>query len=113
EESRVRAEAAESMGVLLELTDRRARRFKQATRLLVEMLCDPAPEVRFWSCYALGVMRARAALLVLRELAETDEAMCPGWWLVKEEAGDAVEVILGEDFPDRQPASWSTVGTPG
>jgi hypothetical protein len=107
ETARVRAEAAEGIGFLLNLSDRRSRLFKRATRLLIETLRDPAPEIRFWSCYALGTMRARAALPELRRLAETDDAMCPGWWLVREEAGDAIGVILGGCFPERRPASWS------
>jgi hypothetical protein len=103
ETARVRAEVAEGIGFLLNLSDRRTRLFKRATRLLIETLRDPAPEVRFWSCYALGTMRARAALPALRELAETDDAICPGWWLVMEEAGDAVGVILGGCWPERTP----------
>jgi hypothetical protein len=35
-------------------------------RILVDALGDPSPEVRFWSAFALGSMRARAALDELR-----------------------------------------------
>lgn len=106
---RVRAQAAEGLGMLLDCADARNRRFRQAASSLITALQDPAPEVRFWSAYALGVMRARAALPELQHLAATDDAMCAGWWLVREEASDAAAYILGGPWPERRPASWLAV----
>jgi len=100
----VRGQAAEGVGILLTYGDRRRKEFKRATSVLLGALRDEAPEVRFWAAYALGAMRATAALDELRRVAESDGAMCPGWWLVKDEAADAAAIILGGNPPHRRPA---------
>src|SRR5262249_47675164 len=66
EEVRIREAAAEAVGVILRSADRRRKVFRRAVRVLIGALGDPAPEVRFWSAYALGEMPARAALDELR-----------------------------------------------
>jgi HEAT repeat protein len=95
----VRSQAAEGLAYLLH--DARTRRFRHAARALVDALQDDVPEVRFWSAFALGSMRARVALPALRRLVEADDAMCPGWWPVRDEASDAIARIEGRPSPDR------------
>jgi HEAT repeat protein len=103
EQVRIREAAAESVGFILMFADRRCKIFRKATRVLVDVLRDPAPEVRFWAAYALGAMRARLALDDLRRVATTDEATCPDWWLVRDEPADAIASILGQPTPERVP----------
>ena len=40
-------------------------------------------------------MRAKQALPALESVVENDLAFCPGWWLVREEAQDAIAHIRG------------------
>jgi HEAT repeat protein len=97
----VRGQAAEGLGNLYGCGDRRRRVFRQAQQALLDALDDPAPDVRFWSCFALGVMRARSALPALRRLAG-DTVLLPGWWTVGEEASDAIDWIEGRESPERR-----------
>jgi len=110
----VRAQAAESLGNLLNCSDRRTRRYRRAEAALIEVLEDAATEIRFWAAFALGVMRSRAALPRLRRLADADEAFhAMGWdanregrpgigWTVGEEARDAISCILTGAWPERE-----------
>jgi HEAT repeat protein len=100
EHARVRAQAIEAIGMTPH-GDRRRRRFRHTVDALIGLLSDASPHVRFWACYALGQMRATRALPVLRRLEQTDHMMCPGWWLVREEASDAIEWIHGRPGEDR------------
>jgi HEAT repeat protein len=102
EESGVRGTATESIGTVLRFPDRRRKAYRQAVSTLVEALRDESPEVRFWACYSLGEMRVSAAIDELRHVAATDTAMYPGWWLVRDEAADAIAHILGEPAPERE-----------
>jgi HEAT repeat protein len=97
----VRAQAAEGLGNLHNMDDQRRRVFRQALRALLDALNDPAAEVRFWACFALGGMRARSALPALRHLAVTDATLLPDWWTVGEEAADAIDWIEGRVPPER------------
>ena len=69
--------------------------------LLTKCLADPSKIVRFWCIYALGVAgtldrrRAKIAVPPLREIAESDKRMIPGYWLVKDEARWALAEIEG------------------
>ena len=103
EDPRVRAQAAETLGYTTR--DARTRSYKEAARVLVDALSDGSPSVRFWAAFALGSMRARAAVPALRHLATTDEAVCPGWWRVADEAADALVRIAGGTPPDRHPTT--------
>jgi HEAT repeat protein len=103
--SSVRAQAAEGLGSLLTYVDRRTRRYRQALIPLLNGLRDPSPEIRFWTCYALGQMRAKDAQADLQRVMEEDEALCPGWWYVKDEASDAINHILNKPVPDRERVS--------
>lgn len=98
----VRAQAAEGLANLHELGDPAEPLFQQARDALLAALPDPAPEVRFWSAFALGNLRAVAALPALQALTG-DPAEVPGWWTVGEEAGDAIVVIQGGERPARVP----------
>lgn len=98
----VRAQAAEGLANLLDLADRRTRSYKRAQSVLLSALHDPSPEMRFWACFALGNMRSTAALPELKRIVEEDEAKCPNWWLVKDEAADAIASISGKFRPDRE-----------
>lgn len=112
EEPKVRGQAAEGIGSILELTDGRRRQFKRATRALIGGLRDESPEIRFWCAYALGVMRAKAALEELRRVAATDTAMCPRWWRVADEAADAITSIEGGSPPERTPVGLASAAEP-
>ena len=61
--------------------------------VLLRNLQDPSKEIRFWCAFALGEMRDRTALPILRTLAETDHRVVKGWWSVSKEARDAIEII--------------------
>ncbi len=81
--------------------DRRRRAYREAGQNLITALGDPAAEVRFWSAFALGSMRYRAALPILRKLARTDKGRFGNWWTVGDEAADAVDRINGQPLPIR------------
>jgi HEAT repeat protein len=68
---------------------------KKAEDILIKCLQDPSPTVRFWSCFAVGVLRFKKALPILKEIKSNDHEICPGWWYVSEEAEDAIESING------------------
>jgi uncharacterized protein (UPF0147 family) len=63
----VRGQAAEGVGNHLETTKQAKLRRVAALRLL-QRLRDPEPEVRFWSAFALGSVRAKQARKALRRL---------------------------------------------
>ena len=60
---------------------------------LLKALKDKEPEVRFWAVYALGQLKAKKALPVLKRLAEKDHTLVPNWWTVDREAINAIEYI--------------------
>ena len=100
ESADLRGQAAEGLAYLFgpcagARHDRRQRAYRVAGEKLVIALSDPSAEVRFWSAFALGSMRYRAALPVLQKLARTDKEMFGNWWTVGEEAADAVDSIKG------------------
>lgn len=101
--SRVRAQAAEGLADLLGYVDRRTKLHRETAALLIEGLRDPSPDVRFRTCFALGSIRARQAVPQLERVAAEDEAICPRWWHVRDEAADAVGNIRGKGWPDRVP----------
>ena len=103
----IRAEAAEGFAIHLGYVDRRKRKYKMALIALLPLLRHRDPNLRFWVCFALGQMRATPAIPELKRLAEEDDAMCRGWWLVKDEASDALLRIEGMEPPDRVPEGWT------
>lgn len=96
----LRGQAAEAVGNLLVCTKQAALR-RHAILRLVKHLTDNAAEVRFWSAFSLGNLRARSARSALSGLVGDDEVL-PGWWTVGEEAADALGVIAGRERPDRE-----------
>ena len=84
EEAKVRGEAAESLGGCFA---------SEAIPDLIAALKDQSPEVRFWSAYALGQVRAESAVAALETMASSDDAVVPGWWSVAKEAAGAIEEI--------------------
>ncbi len=103
---RIRGHAAEGVGNLLAYTKQATLR-RHATLRLVEHLTDDAPEVRFWTAFSLGKLRARSARSALAALVGDDEVL-PGWWTVGDEAADALDTIAG-----REPPSRTRQGEPG
>lgn len=101
EDSRIRGQAAEGLRCCPSCRDRRTRLYKRAVRGLIDCLTDLSPEVRFWCCYSLGQLRAREALPYLQKLVDEDTEICPGWWLVRDEASDAIASIRGKPWPAR------------
>lgn len=105
EAPRVRGIAAEGLGNLhgscFGVGAERDAAFEATGALLTAMLSDPAPEVRFWSAFALGSLGYRAALPRLRAVAAADAGWFANWWTVGEEASDAVDRIEGRAPPDR------------
>ncbi len=98
---RVRGRAAEGLGIM-----EPSRKFKlrgDVEKILLKSLNDPSPTVRFWSCYAVGEMRLKIALTILKELQVKDDGICPGWWYVSEEAEDAIARISNREWKDRIP----------
>jgi HEAT repeat protein len=96
----VRAQAAEGIG---NLVDRRSRR--RFLPHLVRALSDPAPEVRFWACFALSGLGGEAEIPALERLL--DDRSVPGsWtWSVRREARWAIDCIRG--YPS---AEWPQAG---
>ena len=76
-------------------------RYDETGQVLMGLLHDPAPEVRFWAAFAVGSLRSRPALPALEQLARTDTAWFGGWWTVGEEASDAMDRIEGREPPAR------------
>ncbi len=99
----VRAQAIEGIG--LQGVTERFKSWSEVERAVLQGLDDKAVEVRFWSCYAAGVLKVKAALPQLRQLAKNDLIVCPKWWRVSEEATDAIEWIFGRETESRLPSS--------
>lgn len=110
--ARVKGQAAEGLANTLGWSDRRKQIFKQAASALIAGLANDSAEVRFWTCFALGQMRARQALPHLRAIVQDDSAFCPGWWYVREEASDAIDTIEDRSHPDRECLGWTETGEP-
>jgi len=98
---RVRGQAAEGIGIISP-----SRKFKlrmAAEEILLKSLKDSSPTVRFWSCYAVGQIKLKRAIETLEKLKDNDNAVCPGWWYISEEADDAIEWINDRNGKERIP----------
>jgi HEAT repeat protein len=91
-ESRVRAYAAEALGVI---RDRRAHQG------LVDALGDASPEVRFWASYALGRIGRGDVVPLLRKLSQVDTAEVRGLGTVSGEAKAAIRWIRSRERKGR------------
>ena len=98
----VRAQAAEGLANVLPSADKRTGVYKRAVRALLTGLRDPAVEVRFWACFALGNIKAKAAVEALQRLVASDNEICPTWWCVGDEAFDAICHIQNRPVPERK-----------
>lgn len=65
---------------------------------LVRGLDDPSPDIRFWSCFALGCIGDESVVERLERLAADDDGDIRGWWPVREEARWAAAQIRGEEY---------------
>jgi len=96
----VRGQALEGLGI--HAPSQRNALWRNIEKAVLQSLNDVSPEVRFWACYTAGTLRIRRALPQLRKLVSEDNAMCPNWWKVSDEAADAVEWIhRRQHIPDR------------
>lgn len=97
----VRAQCAEGIANLLSGADRRTRVWKQTVITLLPGLKDDSAEIRFWTIFAVGALRAKAALPTLRKLTRTDAAVMSSMgWEVGEEATDAIAWIEGRQLDE-------------
>jgi HEAT repeat protein len=106
----IRAQAAEGLGNTLGYSDGRRTLFRRAAKSLIASLSSESPELRFWCCFALGQMHVHQAIPALKRVAAEDSDFCPGWWLVSEEASDALLWIAGKRGPDRLTFRWTGSG---
>jgi hypothetical protein len=83
----VRGGAAEAVSVWLSPTLRSLRRVS-ITRL-IRLLSDDSADVRFWSSFSLGQLRATQARPALRRIL-TDRRVIDGWWAIGDEAEAAL-----------------------
>ncbi len=97
----VRGVMAEGLGILFSGQGYQNPKYDETGQLLISLLHDLAPEVRFWAAFALGSLRYRPALPELQQLASSDTAWLDGWWTVGEEAADAIDDIEGRESPVR------------
>ena len=84
EKAVVRAQAAEGLGNL---------QYRPAFNSLMLALHDKSVDVRFWSAFALGKLGDSMALPKLKEMAQHDSGVLPGWWSIQKEARDAIRAI--------------------
>ncbi|OJH38789.1 hypothetical protein BON30_21420 [Cystobacter ferrugineus] len=97
----IRGQAAEALGChYARYRHRWQRRYRRLVETLEHGLEDPAPEVRFWSIYALTCMEEARVLPRLRLIAATDTASCPGMWTLRQEALWAIAQFEGRDIDD-------------
>ena len=97
-----RASAAEGLANALYSYDRRRKKYREAINILIAILDDSSPEVRFCSAFALGELRVRRALPKLNDVAIHDHAKCsghaghPGGWTVSDEASLAIRALMAK-----------------
>ena len=106
EQPAVRAQALEGFG--LRHPTPRSRFWGEVESAILQGLADESIEIRFWACYAAGILKVKTTLPKLQELAHTDFEICPNWWRVSEEAMDAIEWIHDRETPSRLPISRRT-----
>ncbi len=93
EDDRVRLQALEALGHYLYCKDQRSAYYRRYSDAILPYLPHSDPAYRFWAAFSLGQAGCKKAVPVLKELAATDHAECPGWWSVSREAQDALDSI--------------------
>ena len=88
-----RGRLTEAVGFHLDHSIRRTLT-RRAAFGLIGLLVDGCPQVRFWSAFSLGTIRARVAQRALLA-ASHDQTLVEGWWAVGDEAADALALIDG------------------
>ena len=101
ESEQVRGQAAEALEMLHANGRPESRHYQIAEDALLASLSDSSPTVRFWCSFALGCMGSKRAVGSLSRLKRFDRGLCPGWWYVREEASDALDMIQGREPPHR------------
>ena len=79
-----RGHAAEALGVV---------EASEATDVLITALSDASPEVRYWSVYALAMLKATHARDAIEQLARTDDGVTARGFRVADEARWALTQI--------------------
>ena len=100
ESNKARGQAIEAIGSMFEGARSSSQIYEKIAAGLMPLLASPSTEVRFWTCYALGIMRCKAAKPELEEVATSDPGRLAGWWSVKREARDALKCIETGQWPD-------------
>jgi hypothetical protein len=101
----IKAQALETLGMSSTAGRQRHKLRDRIEKTVLTALSDESPEVRFWACYAAGQMKIKSALPKLGELAENEKEDWGEWWLVSEEAEDAIDWIHGRYTEPRIPIS--------
>jgi hypothetical protein len=110
----LRGDAADKLGCCDIITDRRTRLFRRCRDTALTGLDDESIDVQFWSMYLIGaicscrMMRRHSnsddfdcALPRLRQIAENDHRLAPGyWWTMSAEAEDVICCITKGHWPD-------------
>jgi len=96
EDPRVRGNAAEALGHLMQLQPHNER----VEQAVIDGLDDASADVRFWSAFAAATIPVQAAAPKLRALAAEDHAEVDGWWAVGQEAEWALRTLEGDPCAD-------------
>lgn len=110
----LRGNAADKLGCVNVIRDRRTRLFQRCRDAALRGLVDPSIDVQFWSMYLIGSLcsdnfarrgtsqsRFDAALPTLRKIAATDHRLAPGyWWPMSAEAEDVIGCIETGQWPE-------------
>ena len=86
----VRGHAIEALG-MMEVTD--------ALQDLIALLADDSPEVRYWSCFALGCLGDPSSIPALERLAAEEDVMLKHPRSLRQEALDTLDILRG--VPER------------
>lgn len=101
----VRAQALETISASRATSSEKNPLRNRIENCVVGALSHETHEVRFWACFAAGQLKIKNALPKLRELAENDTQDWGQWWLVSEEAEDAIDWIHDRETEARIPVA--------
>jgi hypothetical protein len=99
EDAHVRAMAAEGIGYALQYDPHPLK--ARAVAALRSALSSSSADIRFFSVFALGTVKAEEARGDVEALVNDPAVFSPGWWTVGEEARDALLVLDGGGWPER------------
>lgn len=101
EGARVRAQAAEGVGNVLDRSRLAPPERERIREALADGLRDGAAVVRFWCLYAVGTLQLTELRPEVERLAATDHEAVLHWWRVSEEAADVLTCWDTGRWPDR------------